>query len=119
MEMTALLAALVLGATSLVYDDPAPGKGESGYRVSVDGVSAVVSDVRCSAMPFNRRWPGHQRDISQSEPCGFVRFALSRPVEVAVTVKRAFTKSFAQRVFAVFAYTSGSCAFNHISFSIE
>ena len=37
------------------------------YLVKVNGKETNLEEVRVSAMPFNRRWPGKQRDISQSE----------------------------------------------------
>ena len=41
-------------------------------------------------MPFNRRWPGHQRQIEQTELCGMVRFAFSGKAAVSVTADRDF-----------------------------
>ena len=78
--MKIVLAAFeVLVASSLaaahVYSVPEGERIYDGYAVSVDGAKAPVSEVRCSAMPFNRRWPGHQRQIEQTELCGMVRFA--------------------------------------------
>ena len=74
-------------AASRVYDDPAPG-GASGYAVTVDGARAVVSDVRNSAMPVNVRWPGHQRDLDQTEIGGLVRFEFDGTAQVEVTAPR-------------------------------
>ncbi len=83
-----LLACACL-ARSRVYDDPAPG-GENGYVVAVDGVRAVVSDVRNSAMPLNIRWPGHQRELDQTEIGGLVRFEFDGTAQVEVTAPRDF-----------------------------
>ena len=33
------------------------------YRVTVNGKEVTTNTARVSAMPFNRRWPGHQRQI--------------------------------------------------------
>jgi|GEM_PF-1444470 len=44
------------------------------YRVSWEGAELSPQMVNVSAMPFNRVWPGHQRDISQTERAAFVRF---------------------------------------------
>ena len=87
MRIAAICPCLLAGAcfaASRVYDDPAPG-GENGYAVTVDGVRAVVSDVRNSAMPVNIRWPGHQRDLDQTEIGGLVRFAFDGMAQVEVT----------------------------------
>ena len=92
MESLVVAACLLAGAclaASRVYDDPAPG-GENGYAVTVDGVRAVVSDVRNSAMPVNIRWPGHQRELDQTEIGGLVRFAFDGTAQVEVTSPRDF-----------------------------
>ena len=73
-----------------VYSVPAGERLYTGYAVEVDGAKAPVSEVRCSAIPFNRRWPGHQREIEQSELCGMVRFAFEGKATVAVTADRDF-----------------------------
>ena len=73
-----------------VYSVPAGERIYGGYAVTVDGVAAPVSEVRCSAMPFNRRWPGHQRQIEQTELCGMVRFAFEGKATVTVTADRDF-----------------------------
>ena len=83
-----LLAGSCLAA-SRVYDDPAPGRA-NGYAVTVDGARAVVSDVRNSAMPVNIRWPGHQRDLDQTEIGGLVRFEFDGTAQVEVTAPRDF-----------------------------
>ena len=77
-----------------VYSVPEGERRYPGYTVEVDGEKAPVSEVRCSAMPFNRRWPGHQRQIEQTELCGMVRFSFggqgtSRPAKATVTVTAA------------------------------
>ena len=73
-----------------VYTVPESERIYPGYTVEVDGVKAPVSEVRCSAMPFNRRWPGHQRQIEQTELCGMVRFAFDGKAKVSVTAARDF-----------------------------
>ena len=65
-----------------VYSVPDGERLYPGYEVSVDGVKTPVSEVRCSAIPFNRRWPGHQRQIEQTELCGMVRFAFDAAAEI-------------------------------------
>ena len=73
-----------------VYTVPEGEKIYPGYTVEVGGVKAPVSEVRCSAMPFNRRWPGRQRQIEQTELCGMVRFALEGKAKVSVTAAKDF-----------------------------
>ena len=90
----AALCAVAAPAFSLhaaqVYTVPDGERIYPGYTVEVDGVAAPVSEVRCSAMPFNRRWPGRQRQIEQTEFCGMVRFALDGKAAVSVTAARDF-----------------------------
>ena len=73
-----------------VYPVPEGERTYGGYAVTVDGAPAPVSEVRCSAIPFNRRWPGHQRQIEQTELCGMVRFAFEGRATVSVTADRDF-----------------------------
>lgn len=55
-----------------------------GFSVRLDGEKLDLHKARVSAYPFNRRWPGHQRDISQSEEICFAAFSMNGSVEVAV-----------------------------------
>ena len=73
-----------------VYPVPEGERIYGGYAVTIDGAPAPVSEVRCSAIPFNRRWPGHQRQIEQTELCGMVRFAFDGQATVSVTADRDF-----------------------------
>ena len=73
-----------------IYSVPACERIYDGYTVKVCGRDVPVSEARCSAMPFNRRWPGHQRSIDQSEQTGMVRFAFDGTARVEVTAKKEF-----------------------------
>ncbi|NLD87573.1 MAG: hypothetical protein GX633_04870, partial [Clostridiales bacterium] len=42
------------------------------YEVYINGKRYDTDTARVSAMPFNRRWPGHQRSKSQTELISFV-----------------------------------------------
>ena len=55
------------------------------YRVTVEGQTLPLYEARVSAVPFNRRWPGHQRQTEQTEPAAFGMFAVDGPVRVTVT----------------------------------
>ena len=55
------------------------------YIVKINGVLAETDTARVSAVPFNRRWPGHQRDISQTEPIQFVSLATDEALEFEIT----------------------------------
>ena len=65
---------------------PAAPEKEScaDYRVLVNGREVPLQTARVSAYPFNRRWPGHQRQIEQTELCNFVAFAMSGETEITV-----------------------------------
>ena len=54
------------------------------YRVTVDGVPAKLEEIRVSAHPFNRIWPGKQRDISQSEVAYMLRLFGDEPVAISI-----------------------------------
>ena len=92
MTMIAAAAVAAAGAArgATVYTVPEGERLYGGYAVTVDGVPAPVSEVRCSAIPFNRRWPGYQRQIEQTELCGLVRFAFEGRATVSVTADRDF-----------------------------
>ena len=84
-------AGLTVSAESWIYSTPAcETRNGAGYAVKVDGADAPVSEVRHSAMPVNIRWPGHQRELDQTEIGGMVRFAFSGKAKVAVTAPRDF-----------------------------
>ena len=59
---------------------------------AADGRALKVEPVRCSKMPFNRRWPGHQRPKDQTEICGLARFTLTKPTEVELQVNEPFSR---------------------------
>ena len=54
------------------------------YAVKINGKLVETNTARVSAVPFNRRWPGHQRDISQSEPIQFVSMSADETVEFEI-----------------------------------
>ena len=56
----------------------------SDFSVTVDGVPCQVRLCRESALPFNRCWPGFQRQIDQTELAGFVSFTSDKAVKVCV-----------------------------------
>ncbi len=55
------------------------------YMLEVEGVKIPLHEARVSAIPFNRRWPGHQRPIEQSELIAFASFTIDGPVDVTLT----------------------------------
>ena len=69
-----------------------PGMTWGAHLLSVEvgGAALRVEQARCSAMPVNIRWPGHQRELDQTEIDGMVRCAASGPVRIDVTAPRDF-----------------------------
>lgn len=57
------------------------------FSVKLDGEMIPLHLARVSAYPFNRRWPGHQRQWEQSEEICFASFSQSGSVEVRVAPK--------------------------------
>lgn len=70
------------------YSVPQGEMACDAYRVTVEGTPVFVHGARVSAMPFNRRWPGHQRPLDQTELAGFVSFEARGPVSVRVELPR-------------------------------
>ena len=62
------------------------------YRVKINGQEVATDTARVSAVPFNRRWPGHQRDMSQTELVNFVSLAADEVLEVEVLPAKPFEK---------------------------
>ena len=63
------------------------------YSVTVNGEECPVRQCRVSAKSFNVWWPGHQRDISQSELAGFISFSGDEAVTLRVKRKSAYKKA--------------------------
>ena len=58
------------------------------FEVKVNALPCPVRACRVSAMPFNRVWPGKQRNLSQTELASFVTFSSDEPVRVEVESRR-------------------------------
>lgn len=58
------------------------------YEVTVNGKQAPVYTHFVSAYPINRRWPGHQREISQREKSYFVAFENDEGAEICVKSRK-------------------------------
>lgn len=69
--------------TELKYD---------GYRIKINGEEVTPNVARVSAVPFNRRWPGHQRDVSQSELINFLSLETDEPLHFEITPKEGFER---------------------------
>lgn len=60
------------------------------YTVKLNGEVLPLNTARVSAYPFNRRWPGHQRQIEQSELVNFLSFAMDEPVTLEIIPAKPF-----------------------------
>ena len=60
------------------------------YRVSINGRPADLHTARVSAHPFNRRWPGHQRPLDQSEEVRFLSLATDEALSFEITPSAPF-----------------------------
>ena len=60
------------------------------YLVKVNGKEVKTNTARVSAIPFNRRWPGHQRQIEQSELAQFLSLSTDEPLTFEITPKDPF-----------------------------
>lgn len=59
--------------------------------VTCNGVKKRLEEIRVSAIPFNRLWPGKQRDVSQSEKAYVLRIEDVAPVSIQVFYKKRIT----------------------------
>ena len=73
---------------------PVSGKElyHDGYEVKVNGTAVKLDAARVSAIPFNRRWPGHQRTLDQTEMVNFLSVAMDEPVTFEIRPKNGFKK---------------------------
>ena len=78
---------------SHIYPIPQGESLATGYSVLIDGKPALLRQMRVSAAPINRRWPGHQREIAQSELAGFVSFSMEGSAHFTVDVEKDFEEA--------------------------
>lgn len=57
------------------------------YTVYVNGKLTELQTARVSAYPFNRRWPGHQRQIEQTELINFLSMESDEEIELKIVPK--------------------------------
>lgn len=57
------------------------------YEVYVNGERVELNTARVSAYPFNRRWPGHQRQIDQTELINFLSMEADEEFELRIVPK--------------------------------
>ena len=62
------------------------------YKVKVNGNLVDLYTARVSVVPFNRRWPGHQRGKEQTELINFLSLASDEPLTFEITPEKPFEK---------------------------
>lgn len=60
------------------------------YRICINGAEVTPDTARVSAVPFNRRWPGHQRGLEQTELVNFLSLSADEPLTFEITPKEPF-----------------------------
>jgi len=60
------------------------------YKVKINGQSVPLDTARVSAVPFNRRWPGHQREKEQTELINFLSLATDEAMTFEITPDKPF-----------------------------
>ena len=79
------------------------------YEVYINGEKAELSTARVSAYPLNRRWPGHQRDIGQTERVNFLSMASDEEIELKIIPKNiSYAVRIRPRSLAMKAKTDGN-----------
>ena len=63
---------------------------EKHYDIKINGISVQPDTARVSRVPYNRRWPGHQRDKSQTELVNFLSLSFDEPVTFEIIPTRPF-----------------------------
>ena len=81
------------------------------YIVTANGKDCTVRACRVSAMPFNRAWPGHQRDKNQTEIAGFINIFGDEEIELTISYNGDITEPIVRPVSKKIAVTQKDSAF--------
>lgn len=63
------------------------------FDVEINGEKCEVRECRVSKLPFNRPWPGKQRQYEQTESAGYISFYADEAVTLKVKSKKAFSNA--------------------------
>ncbi len=69
---------------------PANERIPAFFTAKIGGFPAVPCFARVSGMSFNRWWPGHQRDMEQSEEAAFLSFSMTDAAAIELTMQKDF-----------------------------
>lgn len=75
-----------------VYETTETELNYDGYKIKINGVDVKPNTARVSAVPFNRRWPGHQRGLEQTELINFLSLETNQELSFEITPKEKFEK---------------------------
>lgn len=78
--------------SSRVYPMSVGEAPSAAFSMCVDGVRVPLYIARVSKAPINRRWPGHQRPIEQTELVSFALFEMDGSAEIELIPVRTFEK---------------------------
>lgn len=73
-----------------VYNPPTGEALSDLFECAIEGQKIPLHEARVSAYPFNRRWPGHQRSLDQTELVAFAAFEMDAPVTMTIKPNREF-----------------------------
>lgn len=76
--------------SSRVYPMSVGEAPSAAFDMTVDGTHVPLYIARVSGYPINRRWPGHQRPLEQTELASFALFEMDSPVQAQLKPKRSF-----------------------------
>ncbi len=76
-----------------VYDTVKTDVQCNTYRVLINGEEVSLNTARVSAVPFNRRWPGHQRSKDQTELINFLSLETDEPLKFEIFPDKPFEKA--------------------------
>lgn len=68
-----------------IYDVTRTEPIYDGYKIKINGIEAKPDTARVSAYPFNRRWPGHQRSMDQTELINFLSLETDESLSFEIT----------------------------------
>ena len=75
---------------SKVYQFSVGEAPSAAFIMKVDGVDTPLHIARVSAAPINRRWPGHQRPVEQTELVSFALFETDDAAEITLRPAKKF-----------------------------
>ena len=73
-----------------IYNITKTNLNTEDYVVKINGNLVGLDTARVSAMPFNRRWPGHQRGLEQTELINFLSLETDEPLHFEIKPSKNF-----------------------------